>query len=196
MPGVYRGSDSSTDAALGFPLAAGQRDRAGRPVTGSAVARPYNPDLVAFPLYGPWGRWYPWYTSGFGWNLGFVTYNPWNYGATRWVYGRYGLWYDPWAYYPYYEPYYDPYYRTDREEPAPKTTGAIRVKANVKTALVYIDNALVGTVDEFDGLRDHLELDGGRHVLELRAEGYQTITKEINVEVDKTLTERFTLKRK
>jgi len=194
---TYRGGGGSTDVQPGFAVAAGERDRAGRPVTGSAVARPYNPDLISFPLYGPWGRWYPWYTSGFGWNMGFATYNPWSYGATRWMYGRYGLWYDPWTYYPTYDPYYDPYYRTDREDERPaKTTGEIRVKANVRTARIYIDDALVGIVDEFDGLKNHLELDGGRHTLELRAEGYESVMKEINVEVGKTLTERLTLKRK
>ena len=53
----------------------------------------------------------------------------------------------------------------------------IRLKANVKEAKVYVDGALYGTVDEFDGLGDHLELDGGRHTLELRADGYETYSQ-------------------
>ena len=39
---------------------------------------------------------------------------------------------------------------------------------------MYIDGALAGVVDEFDGLKDHLEMEGGKHTMELRAEGYTT----------------------
>ena len=99
-----------------------------------------------------------------------------------WGWGRYGMWYDPWGYYPYYDPFMygggggggGGEYSEPRER---KTTGRIRLKANVKEAKVYVDGALYGTVDEFDGLSDHLELDGGRHTLELRADGYETYTQ-------------------
>jgi hypothetical protein len=155
---------------------------------------------VSFPLYGPWGRWYPWYGSGFGWNLGFVTYNPWRYGSTRWIYGRYGLWYDPYIYDPFYDPYYYGHYGSGygsrRDDDAPeRMTGSIRLKVNPSTAQVYIDGALAGTVDDFNGLTDHLELDGGRHAIELRAEGYETYRGEIDVKAGKTLTERISLKK-
>ena len=56
-------------------------------------------DFVSFPFYGPWGGWYPWCYSGFGWGLGFVYYDPWFYGPTSWYWGRYGMWYDPYAYF-------------------------------------------------------------------------------------------------
>jgi PEGA domain len=173
-------------------------------LSGIAVPRRV-PDttLVSFPLYGPWGRWYPWYGSGFGWNLGFVTYNPWHYGAARWYWGRYGLWYDPFIYDPY---WYYPYYphdggyssggggRDDYDEPK-SMVGSIRLKVNPSSAQVYVDGALVGTADGFDGLSDHLELDGGKHTIELRAEGYETYRGEIDVKVGKTLTERVSLKK-
>ena len=142
--------------------------------------------LVSFPLYGPWGRWYPWYGSGFGWNLGFVTYNPWHYGAARWYWGRYGFWYDPFIYDPF---FYDPYSygyggggyssggggRDDYDEPK-SMVGSIRLKVNPSSAQVYVDGALVGTADDFDGFSDHLELDGGKHTIEIRAEGHETYT--------------------
>ena len=178
------------------------RDRDGRAVVGSAVPRTFN-DLtyVSFPLYGYWGSWVPWYGSGFGWNAGFLYYNPWTYAGTNWYWGRYGPWYDPWGYTPYYDPY-SSYYGGGGGgggSSAPKvksTIGSIRLKANVSSARVYVDGALYGTVDEFDGLSNHLELDGGRHMLELRADGYDTYTKEINVEAGKTLTHRASLKKK
>ena len=74
-------------------------------------------------------------------------------------------------------------------------TGSIRLRASPSSASVYIDGALVGKVDEFDGFTDHLELDGGMHQLELRAEGYETYRGQIDVEVGKTLTERISLKK-
>jgi hypothetical protein len=156
-----------------------------------------SPSFISFPLYGPWGRWYPWYPSGFGWNLGFVTYNPWRYGATRWSWGRYGPWYDPYGYYPYYDDYYygGGYSRAEAEERKPET-GSLRLKVNPSFAKVYIDGALVGVVDDFNGLRHHLELEPGTHQLELRADGYDTFIGEITVEPGKTITERISLKKK
>jgi len=150
---------------------------------------------VSFPFYGPWGNWYPWY-SGFGWSFG-AFYNPWSYGATRWYWSPYGLWYDPWNY------YWDPFWSTggtaypssSYREKVEKTTGSLRIKANPSSAKVYIDNALAGTVEEFNGLGDNLEIEGGHHILEIRADGYKTFSQSIDVKVGKTQTIRASLKR-
>lgn len=168
-------------------------------IVGSAVPRSRNAvgggDLVSFPLFGPWGRWYPWCVSGFGSGFGFVTYDPWRYGATRWYWGRYGMWYDPWSY------SWDPYWvsgsimSADRTEQPKQTTGSLRIKSNVADAKVYIDGALVGTIDEFDGLNDHLEIEGGKHELKIVAEGYQPWQDEVNVSIGKTRTVRADLKK-
>jgi len=198
---------TSTNVRTGGGSDPGSRDRDGRPVTGSATARDYSQGggnvIISFPVYGPWGNYYPWYGSGFGWNLGFVYYDPWLYPGTSWGWGRYGLWYDPYGYYPYYDPFYSGGYGGGGsgyyEPKAPKDrnmVGSIRIKVNPGSAKVYVDGALYGTATEFDGLSNHLELDGGKHMLELRADGYQTLTKEITVEAGKTLTERASLKKK
>jgi hypothetical protein len=176
------------------------RNRAGQPITGVAVQRePAEVQFVSFPLYGPWGRYYPWYSGGLGWGVGYYSYDPWRYGATRWMMGRYGMWYDPYSYYPY-QPYYydDTYYGGSyrAEEREEVRTGSIRLKADPKSAKVYIDGALVGTVDEFDGLRNHLEIEVGAHELELRADGYETFVGRVTVEAGKTRTERISLKKK
>jgi hypothetical protein len=173
---------------------AGGRDRGEQPVAGFAVPRPYG-DVVSFPLFGPWGFWYPWFGGGLGWNAGYVNYNPWSYGAACWGFGRYGFWYDPWLYS--WDPYYSSGYYSGAPastKPAP-TTGDLRIKANLAEAKVYVDGALAGIVDDFDGLSDHLELDRGRHVVELRAEGYETVSKEVNVTAGKTQTLRLSLKK-
>ena len=74
-------------------------------------------------------------------------------------------------------------------------TGSVRLKATPDTAMVYIDGALVGTAADFDGLTHHLQLGGGAHKIELRADGYASYAGEINVAAGKTTTERVTLKK-
>jgi PEGA domain len=188
---------------------ANARPRGDRPATGVATARqPFGgggggDDFVSFPFYGPWGNWYPWYTPGFGWYAGYMGYNPWYYGATCWSWGIYGPWYNPYSYCwgSYYWPPASSYYGVEiggggGGAPRPqKTTGEVRVLASPKDAKVYIDNALVGEVDEFDGLNSHLEIEGGRRTLTLKADGYVTYTKEILVELGRTVTVRVTMKK-
>jgi hypothetical protein len=98
-------SSSVAPGAVGYAAPRSERNRGGQAVTGSAVARTFNDNVyISFPLYGPWGYYYPWYGSGFGWQLGMIGYDPWRYYGTGWGWGRYGMWYDPWGYYPYYDP--------------------------------------------------------------------------------------------
>jgi hypothetical protein len=197
-PGGVVGSQSSssrTDAVRSADQAAG-RARNDRPVTGFAEVRPASDvRFISFPLFGPWGRSYPWYGAGFGWNYSFLGYNPWRYGATRWGFGRYGLWYDPYSYYPYYGGCYGGRSGYDEDEREERRVGSIRLKADPKNAKVYIDGALVGVVDDFDGLTDHLEVEAGAHQLELRADGFETYVVDLTVEAGKTRTHRIKLTR-
>ena len=201
--GMARGgvSDQSTSAVVGLGdnlrLGTGTgRTNPGANVAGFAAARTFDLTPVSFPFYGPWGQYYPLFGSGFGYGYGYLYYDPWSYGATRWLWGRYGMWYDPWGYDPYGSySYSSSGYSSSVRDTEPKRTGSIRLKANQKTAKVYIDGALVGVVDDFDGLSDHLELEGGPHQLELRADGYEPYVGVLNVEAGKTLTERVSLKR-
>jgi hypothetical protein len=184
------------------------RNRGTRGVSGYAQARDFS---------GGGDRWYPWYDYrvGFG-------YDPWRYGSSHWTFARYSGWYDPFgfSYYggfsPYgYNPYgygpfgYDPFghfygaynwgspyalgdgYDDDDD----RELGSVRLRANPRDAKVYIDGALAGTVDDFDGLSNHLKLGAGKHQLELRADGYETYSAEIEVQAGRTRTERANLKR-
>jgi hypothetical protein len=150
-------------------------------------------DYVSFPFYGPWGGWYPWCYSGFGWGLGFVYYDPWFYGPTSWYWGRYGMWYDPYAYFG--DPYVSVGGSSSSSSESKETFGSLRVKSNVSAAKVYVDGALAGIVDEFDGLSDHLELETGKHTIELRAEGYTTVSADVSISRGKTKTVRLDLKK-
>jgi hypothetical protein len=175
----------------------GARDRNGRPITGVAVLRPASPGGVTF---GPWGRWYPWYSSGFGMNVGYMLFDPWQYGMTSWVWGRYGMW----PYDPFYDPFYYPYgysssygYGADSSSyPAHHDQGSLRLRMDPATAQVYVDGVLHGSVDDFSGLTKHLQLDAGSHLLEVKADGYETYSSQISVTAGKTVTYRASLKKK
>jgi hypothetical protein len=164
------------------------RARTGRPVTGLATARPLSDvRIIYYPFVGPWGRWYPWYSSGFGWGgLGYVAYDPF-YSS---YYYRY-----PYGYpYNLYNRAPSPYLYDDYEDD--ERLGSVRLRVEPKEARVYVNGALVGIVDDFNGLRDHLELPPGVHQIEIRAEGYETYAAEITVEPGKTTTQRFSLEKR
>ena len=58
-----------------------------------------------------------------------------------------------------------------------------------------MDGRVVGKVADFNGLTKHLELTAGVHVIEIRAEGYETYRSKVSVTTGKTVTERATLKK-
>jgi hypothetical protein len=204
------GSGSSSQGASGGPTTrsspggsggqAGPRDRGSRPSQGEAQVRTYGrPGGSAGPGYVT-RSYYPWYGSSFGY------YDPWygGYGYSRWhrypYGGGYGVFGFPFGFYDPYSPYgysgggsYGRSSRDDQDNERP--TGAIRLRANPSHARVYVDGALVGTVDDFDGLSGHLRLEAGLHQIELRAEGYETYTNEVTVTAGRTMTERASLKR-
>jgi hypothetical protein len=162
---------------------------------------------LPLPVFGPWGRYFPWYNVGFGYNYGFGQYNPFfNDGYYGW-----GPWNDPFFYDPF-NPFGYGYnvfrYGDDRYDygyvgggygasSAPEhETGSIRLKASPDQAKVYVDGVLAGVANEFDGLvGHHLVLETGTHQLELRADGFETYHSTITVEAGKTMTERVSMKK-
>jgi hypothetical protein len=77
-----------------------------------------------------------------------------------------------------------------------RDTGAVRLRVNPEHAQVFVDGALAGTVDDFDGLGRHLTLDTGSHQIELRAPGYEPYSMDVVVAKNKTITTRVNLKKK
>jgi PEGA domain-containing protein len=200
--GSSNGGGSSSDGRSGAP-AVPSRDHSGRPTVGTAGSRVLGTVTgLPGPTFGPWGRYFPWYSTGFGWDYGFVQFNPY-FGSTGLLWGP---WYDPFYYDPF-NPfgygynafmYGRPYDSTiDRAGSAPvHVTGSIRLKVSPGTAEVYIDGVLAGVASEFDGLfGHHLVLERGPHQLELRADGYEAYHETISVDAGKTLTERLSLKK-
>ena len=200
---VPRGSTNGTATPQGST-----RDRNGRPIVGTASSRILGTVTgLPGPTFGPWGRYFPWYSTGFGWNYGFFQYDPiYGYGYS---YGL-GPWYDPFYYDPFnpfgygygvfrYGGYSSEYLGASSGGSSSTTThltGSIRLKVSPDTAKVYIDGVLAGTAGEFDGLLSHhLTLEGGTHQFELRADGYETYHSTLTIDPGKTMTERVSMKK-
>ncbi len=187
-----RGGDSAPG------VSSGPRARSNQAIRGQA-----QPRTGATPLPRPSGNVrLPWYGWGYnyGYNYGYGYGYPYGYVYDPWLYG--GYWGDPFLYGPF---AYGgrPYYwgggtisgRDDAAVRDELATGSIRLRVNPGQARVYIDGALAGVASEFGGLTDHLILPEGRHELELRADGYQTYTGQIDVREGRTRTERVNMKK-
>ncbi len=64
-------------------------------------------------------------------------------------------------------------------------SGAVRIEVNPKEARadiqVYVDEAHAGVVDDFDGFSQRLYLPPGKHEIEIRLDGYETLRLAIVV---------------
>ena len=108
--------------------------------------------------------------------------------------------------YPYYSPYYYPYgyygtpYAYEGYPPyggnyavAPgavraQAYGGVRITDAPKDAPVYADGYYVGTVNDFDGAFQHLNLEPGTHHIEVREQGQQPLAIDVNVRPGETIT--------
>jgi hypothetical protein len=158
--------DSTADADANNQAQPNTRPRGDNPRVGTAVPRrtdtpPSGGNVIVVPG-GSYGGYYPW---GYG-GLGFGGYyDPW--------YGGYA------SYYGYPPQYYDHARRDD---------GAVRLKVKPREASVYVDGYYVGRVDDFDGIFQRLPLEPGPHRLEIRADDYQSLSVDIRILPDRTIT--------
>jgi hypothetical protein len=161
------------------------RPRAGRPATGTAVARsevPFaRPEYWTFWMpnyrtYFPYGVWSPGYFgTGFFYYDPFWWGDPWYYGSGYYGYG-YGGGYGR-SYYAYGD------------------YGRLRLKVKPREAQVYVDGYFSGIVDQFDGVFQRLPLKAGSHRVEIRAEGYQPLAFEVMIIPHETVTYKGELRR-
>jgi len=153
------------------------RPREGRPVIGRAiprreapVVRPpgggYYPIYPGYPWYG-----YPWYGYGYpyygSFGLGFFYYDPYWWGSGTYA-GGYAQVAD---------------------------TGSVRLKVKPRDAQVYVDGYFVGIVDSFDGVFQRLKLVSGGHRLEIRLDGYETLSFDVLITPGETITYTGQLKK-
>jgi hypothetical protein len=110
-------------------------------------------------------------------------------------YGFYG------SAYPYPYPYARPYsYPYPYAHPAPgygypagAPYGGVRLEVLPRHAEVLVDGYYAGTVDDFDGTFQRLELEEGAHNIEIRAPGYQPAAFDVNVLLGQTIKYRADL---
>jgi hypothetical protein len=171
----------------------GARPNPGGPGVGQAVVRPNAlPDRRSgggsITWYNPY---YPYFLGPYGaFGLGYSYYDPfwWGFGASPYGYGGYG--YGGYGYggYDYggygYGGGYG-YYGDDRVG-----RGALKLKVEPQDAEVYVDGYYMGVVDDFNGTFQRMELEAGAHHLEIRAPGFQTITFDVRIEPNETVTYR------
>ncbi len=76
--------------------------------------------------------------------------------------------------------------------------GDVRIEVNPKylrdEAQVYVNEAHVGDVDDFDGFFQRLNLNPGEYEIEIRLDGYQTLKQRIFVRRGSTYKIRESLK--
>lgn len=100
--------------------------------------------------------------------------------------------------------YYDPYwwdwgYRGWYPPVGPpgfgyESGGSARLQVTPKQAEVYVDGYLAGSVDDFDGFFQRLDVPPGEHELTLYLEGYETYTQKVLFRPGTTLDIRYTLR--
>ena len=118
--------------------------------------------------------------SGGGWySSPYYPHYGWAYGLG--YYGFYDSWWGWGSPYGYDNGYYG-------NEPSGR--GGLKLKVEPKSAEVYVDGYYMGTVDDFDGTFQKMELEVGAHHIEIRAPGYQTIVFDVRIEFSDTVTYR------
>jgi hypothetical protein len=127
-----------------------------------------------------------------------VTFLP---GYNPWLYGYYGLYGMP--FYGAFDPfavdfgYVGPtiWTTTTPSSSAKPDKGILRLNVKPYDAEVYIDGALVGQANHFEGVFHKLRLEEGVHRLELRAQGYETLSVNVRIEAGESMTYRGALEK-
>jgi hypothetical protein len=169
------------------------RPRGDRPRTDTAVQRTTpRPDRHGFVYgryYDPFGFYYgsPYYYGDY--------YSPFFYSPYTLGYG-FGLgfpWMDPWS-----DPFYyggGGGYEAYSQGSADDDQGSLRLKIKPRDAKVYVDNYFVGTVDSMDGVFQKLPLNGGRHRVTVKADGYEPEEFDVVITPNETATYAGDLKK-
>ena len=121
-----------------------------------------------YGLYSPYGFYSP-YALGYGFGLGFPwmmdpMMDPWGGGGGDW---------------------------SDSQEythGVAEEQGSLRLKVKPRDAKVYVDGYFVGTIDEMDGVFQKLPLNGGKHHVAVKADGYGPEEFDVTITPHETLT--------
>jgi PEGA domain len=179
----------------------GNAGRSGYPGRSSSarVAVPRGPA----PFYSSYRPYYPpsYYHR---WAYQTYRFSPLAYVPWSWIYGTagyanfgfsyggpYGFGYG--APYPAYGPgiygVYPPYGSSTTFD-----TGELRLRIRPRDAQVFVDGFFAGSVDDFDGNFQSLRLEQGGHKIEVRMPGFETLTLDVHIQPNRTLTIREELR--
>jgi hypothetical protein len=114
-------------------------------------------------------------------------YSPFYYSPYYWPYygGFYHGFYNPFFLGGYYGQYGYPYPYYGRW--AYDNTGSARLQVTPRNTKVYVDGYFVGTVDDFDGALQRLNVEAGEHELQLYLDGHRTFTQKVLLVRGRTL---------
>jgi hypothetical protein len=143
---------------------------------GAVVVGPRG-GFVGRPFFGRPFVYGPGFAS-FGFYAGYPYYYPYAY-----PYGYAG--YYGYPYYPYGAGYGGGYAVA---EGLSTSYGRVRISDAPEHAAVYADGYYVGTVDDFNGTFQHLDLEPGAHHIEIRPQGQPPISFDVNVQAGETIT--------
>jgi hypothetical protein len=74
-----------------------------------------------------------------------------------------------------------------------RSVGTLHLQIHPSRAEVYVDGMYAGWTEDFDGASGRADLQTGRHRIEIRAEGYETLRFETRIEKSRTTVYRATL---
>ena len=112
----------------------------------------------------------------------------------------------PYVYSPYWQSYYNPYFWGFYGWGFPGFFGptvgfgpygggvpesAARIQVNPRQTEVYVDGALAGIVDDFDGIAQRLRLPPGEHTLELYLDGFRPVSQTLHFVAGKTVNIKY-----
>ncbi len=187
-----RGGSERSGGAVTVPSYSRPRD--GAPVTGRAVPRSSIgtlPPIISGPIY--WGNnswyFYPWGYGAMG--LGYL-WDPWLWSGYGYYGGGYPYWGDTWAGSGYGYGYGN-YggsggYSASSSIQGPEATGGLRLKVKPRNAEVHVGGYFAGKVDDFDGAFQKLKLPAGPHQVDIKADGYETLTLDVLIVEDEVTT--------
>jgi hypothetical protein len=174
---------------LALPALADAQSR-GRAVPRGSVRAGRPPAVRVAPLSRPFYYYRP-YRPGL--SLGFYYGYPWGWGSLAFGYPYFG--YSPYYGYPYYGAYaYPGGYATAYPGYGVRAYGGVRIDVPQRDAEVTVDGYFAGTVNDFNGRFQQLDLEPGPHHIEIRANGFEPVSFDVNVEPGRTITYRAALR--
>jgi hypothetical protein len=174
------GSHSSSGGSSSSSSSSSSSDRHSSPPSSDAQRRHPRPGTgTGDRYYGGGGYYYgsPYY---YGRNYYYNAYDPFFYG-----YYTYSPFYYSGAY------GYSAYYSGARY----RDSGSLRVIVDPEQTRVYVDGYYAGTVDDFDGIFQRLNVPPGRHDITLKLDGYRTHTFRVYVPISQTVKLHHTMVR-